>query len=73
MPAIRHPLSGAVYDLAPDGRSVIVTKDGQSGRFDAEGRWMDGTVRTADPHLCNWVGGIRLTSRHRPVLDAAKN
>lgn len=70
MPAIRHPLSGATYDLAPDATTVTVERDGKSGRFDTEGRWIDGDIRTADPHLCQWIGGQRMVSRHRPVSDA---
>lgn len=69
MPAIRHPLSGAIYDLAPDQTSILVEKDGQTGRFDVDGRWLDGSIRTADPHLCNWIGGARMASRHRVVLE----
>lgn len=69
MPKIRHPLSGAVYDIGDDGL-VVVEKDGQSGRFDREGTWVSGAVRTADPELCRWISDPRAMSRHRQVIQA---
>lgn len=53
---IKHPLSGATYDLTPDG-SVQVTRGTRSGRFTSEGEWIGGEVRHADPHLCLWMAG----------------
>ena len=67
MRGIRHPLSGATYDLEDDS-TIVVEKDGKSGRFGLDGRWISGEVRSADPHLCQWVGGKRMASRHRPVV-----
>jgi len=55
MRPLRHPLSGAVYELDVDG-NVEVTKDGRRGVFDAEGRWLSGEIRGVDPELCRWVG-----------------
>ena len=64
MRQIRHPLSGALYDLDEDG-TVTVRKDGREGHFTAEGRWLSGELRTADPQLCGWIAGPTLPSRRR--------
>ena len=69
MRGIRHPLSGAVYELEGDD-TIVVSKDAKSGRFGLDGRWISGDIRHADPHLCQWVGGQRMMSRHRPVVRA---
>ena len=54
MRQIRHPLSGAVYEL--DGDAILVSADGASGRFTTDGRWLEGDIRVADPELCRWIG-----------------
>lgn len=57
MRKIEHALSRAVYEWAPDDRGpVMVTeRDGRQGRFDRDGRWVDGELRSADPELCRWI------------------
>ena len=62
MRQIRHPLSGALYDLDADG-TVTVSKDGIEGRFTATGTWLSGELRTADPQLCGWIAGPALPRR----------
>ncbi len=64
MRSIRHPLSGAVYDLDEDG-TIVVSKDGETGRFTKAGVHLSGSIRSADAHLCGWIGGRDLPSRHR--------
>ena len=51
MRTIKHPLSGAVYDLEADGTIRVQAKDGRVGTFDKNGKWLDGDVKQADPHL----------------------
>ena|SRR5512144_2891047 len=51
-----HPLSGATYDVRPDGL-LDITQDGVSGVFDAQGRWVSGDLRHCDPQLCGWLAG----------------
>ena len=68
MPKIRHPLSGYVYDLGEDGL-IVVEKNGATGRFDREGNWVSGDIRTADPELCRWISDPRAVSRHRRVIQ----
>ena len=65
MRSIRHPLSGALYDLQTDG-TVRVEKDGKSGTFRADGSYVSGDLYSADPQMCVWLGGRELGSRARP-------
>jgi hypothetical protein len=59
----RHPLSGAIYEDLGDGR-VRVVKHGVAGVFAADGgRWLEGELTHADPHMIGWVGGRELPSR----------
>lgn len=71
MRAIRHPLSGAIYDLQGDG-TIRVEKDGKAGFFGADGTYVSGEIFFADPHLCGWIGGRELPSRHRQAAEASK-
>ena len=66
MRSIRHPLSGAIYDLIADGTIEVTTADGKSGLFTANGTYLSGDLYFADPHLCGWIGGRELQSRTRP-------
>jgi hypothetical protein len=73
MRSIRHPLSGALYDLQADG-TVRVEKDGKSGTFGADGSYVSGDIHSADPQMCVWIGGRELGSRTRlrsgPLIPA---
>jgi hypothetical protein len=69
MRTIQHPLSGALYDLTEDG-NIVVTLDGKSGVFTKEGVWISGEIRTADAHLCGWIGGKDMPSRHRQAAQS---
>jgi len=66
MRSIKHPLSGAVYDLAAEGIVQVTAPDGKSGRFGADGTYLSGDLFFADPHLCGWIGGRNLQSHPRP-------
>jgi len=52
----QHPLSGAIYEEIGDG-IVRVEKNGQVGIFRWDGRWLEGDLTYADPHMLIWVGG----------------
>jgi hypothetical protein len=69
MRTIKHPLSGALYDLTADGR-IEVTKDGRRGVFTSAGVWVEGDIRQADPHLCLWVAGRQLPNRFQQAAQA---
>jgi hypothetical protein len=71
MRALKHPLSGAIYDLEADS-VVRVEKDGRAGRFRSDGTYLSGDIYSADPHLCQWIGGRALPSRHRSAGEAIK-
>ncbi len=73
MRTIKHPLSGATYDLMEDGSIQVVSRDGQVGVFDRHGRWLSGAARQADPHLCLWIGGKELPNRFQQAANALKS
>ncbi len=58
----RHPLSGAIYEDLGEGR-VRVSRNGASGLFHAEGRWLEGDITQADLEMLVWVGGRELPQR----------
>ncbi|HTO57187.1 MAG TPA: hypothetical protein VMJ74_05300 [Pseudomonadales bacterium] len=69
MARLKHPLSGAIYSLQGDGR-VKVELNGSTGYFTAEGRWLEGDIKQADPHMSLWLAGPQLppglgSRRHR--------
>ena len=67
MSGLRHPLSGAVYDLTTDG-AVQVTTDDSSGVFDKNGVWISGDLRSCDPQMCNWIAsGVYKLAPRRPT------
>lgn len=57
---MRHPLSGNTYGIDDDGLVRVVKGSGEYGRFQWDGRWVEGPVRHADPQLCLWIGGPKL-------------
>ena len=48
-PAFRHPLIPNAYYLGEDDGTVRVTMGSRWGRFDATGRYLEGTLFEADP------------------------
>ena len=70
MRKLRHPLSGAIYEVDDDGLVLVTTRDGSSGRFTDQGVWVDGELKNCDPHVCVWVGGPQLISRHEEAKQA---
>lgn len=59
MTVLRHPLTGAVYTLRADGL-VEVENNGLKGVFSYDGRYREGDLRQADPHLLLWMAGPQL-------------
>ncbi len=68
MRTIRHPLSGALYDVTDHG-TIQVEKDGRIGEFTEHGVWLSGELKQADPHLCIWIGGKQTTNRHQQAAQ----
>jgi len=60
MPRKLHMLTGAIYDSEEVGVARVTMPDGRAGLFDPTGRWLEGELREADPHLCLWVAGRQL-------------
>jgi hypothetical protein len=67
--SIKHPLSGALYDLRPDGH-IDVTKGDHTGVFTSHGVYVSGDLRHADAHLCLWIGGTQLPNRFQQAAEA---
>ena len=53
-PSIRHPFGGAIYRLLADGNVQVSGEHGE-GLFRADGRWISGALREADPQMCVWI------------------
>ena len=69
--AIRHPLIPNAFYVSDDAGTVRVTMGTRWGRFEPNGRYVEGTLFEADPELCVWVSAPRPSSHHRisRVLD----
>ena len=69
--SIRHPLNPNAYYADNGDGSVRVTMGTRWGRFDPNGRYLEGSLFEADPELCVWVASPRPTAHHRisRVLD----
>jgi hypothetical protein len=65
MRSIRHPLSGALYDLEANGAIRVTQGDGKSALFRADGTYIAGEFYAADPQLCGWIAGRELPARNR--------
>ena len=63
MLGIRHPFSGALYEQDGNG-NVRVALDGKHGLFRPDGSWIEGDLFEADPQMCGWVSGPKV-SHHR--------
>jgi phenylpropionate dioxygenase-like ring-hydroxylating dioxygenase large terminal subunit len=56
-----HPISGAIYQELGEGVvQVDDPKTGKSGKFRADGTWVEGDLTHADPHFLIHVGGPEL-------------
>jgi len=71
MLGIRHPFTGALHERDGEGNVLVTTDDGSWGRFTKQGKWLEGELREADPHLCGWVAGP-IIANHRMVETAPK-
>ncbi len=69
--AIRHPLNPKAFYVSNGDGTVRVIMGTRWGRFEPNGRYLEGTLFEADPELCVWVSAPRPSSHHRisRVLD----
>lgn len=65
MQGLYHPFTRALYEQDGTG-NVRVSLEGRWGRFRPDGRWIEGEIFEADPQLCGWVAGPRMTSQRAP-------
>ena len=75
MVALRHPLSGTLYEQIndPPGAVRVVGKDGAEGVFDESGRHLSGERRTADIGMCRWVAnGVNAADRAAIMAASVK-
>lgn len=56
----RHPISGDTYERLELDRIRLTKSDGRTGVFNSRAEPLDGELKVADLHVCNWFGG-RLT------------
>ena len=52
-----HPLSKHTYSRIEENRVHVKLPNGKTGVFDMDANWIEGDVTSADPHMCNWIGG----------------
>jgi NAD(P)-dependent dehydrogenase (short-subunit alcohol dehydrogenase family) len=62
---LRHPQSGALYVRQDDGL-VRVEQGERQGIFRADGSYVSGALRQADPHFAGWVASGGAGSRAQP-------
>ncbi len=58
---IYHPWTKALYERDGEG-GIVVTDGDRTGRFTAQGVWIEGEIKECDPHLCGWVAGPQMMS-----------
>ena len=52
----RHALTGQLYEVFERGRiRVSDQQSGKWGMFNERGKWLEGELTFADPHLCGWI------------------
>jgi hypothetical protein len=53
-------LSQQYYEEIDDGVVRVTSKDGKTGVFHYDGRWIEGDVRDANVHMLMYTGGPNL-------------
>jgi phenylpropionate dioxygenase-like ring-hydroxylating dioxygenase large terminal subunit len=52
-----HPISKHVFRRLEENRVELTLPNGKTGIFDMKANHIEGEVTSADPHMCNWIGG----------------
>jgi phenylpropionate dioxygenase-like ring-hydroxylating dioxygenase large terminal subunit len=55
--SFKHPISKHVFRRLEEDRVEVTLPDGKTGIFDMWANYIEGAVTSADPHMCNWIGG----------------
>jgi len=50
----KHPFTGWLYELTPDG-NIQITDGDKRAIFSGEGRYISGDFKECDPQLCVWI------------------
>lgn len=62
---IRNPFNPNALYTPDDDETVYVTMGTRWGRFDRNGKHLEGPLFEADPELCLWVASPRPKGHHR--------
>jgi len=52
-----HPISKHTFKRLEENRVEVSLPNGKSGIFDMYANYIEGDLKSADLHMCNWVGG----------------
>ena len=52
-----NPISKHRFTRLAEDRVEVTLPNGKTGIFDADANHVEGEVQSADPHMCNWMGG----------------
>lgn len=55
--SFHHPINNHIYRRLEENRVEVEFPNGKKGVFDMEANYIEGDVKNADTHMCNWVGG----------------
>lgn len=67
--SFKHPITGHVFRRLEEGRLEVTTPNGKTGIFDDAANHIEGELQSADPHMCNWIGG-KLRPEEADMPDA---
>ena len=69
--AIRHPLTLHSYTAESRDRIRLESRNGW-GVFTANGEWIEGPIRWADPTFCRWVAsGCALQEGQKSAVEVS--
>ncbi|KIE48702.1 MAG: hypothetical protein MB53_06770 [marine actinobacterium MedAcidi-G2A] len=72
MRGIKHPITHEIYEVSDDATNVIVNGKAGSGVFTFGGEWVSGDLKSADEHLCGWLGSERGENRFRDAENRTR-
>jgi len=62
---LRHPLNGWIYENVSDDVVEVTTPKGKTGKFNANGDWLEGDLKNANLHMILWAGGAQLPDENQ--------
>lgn len=67
--SLKHMVSGHIYRRVELDKVEVTSPDGKTGFFDAHAEYISGDVKSADIHMCNWVGGKIVPGEEDTPMD----